>query len=58
MDFPEMSVWAFQLFGGLRVSGDAQEPEAMTRVVGGVTASQRVLRLLDDGQGSDAPTAA
>lgn len=58
MDFPEMSVWVFQLFGGLRVSGDAYEPEAMTRVVGGVTASQRVLRLLDHGQGSDSPTAA
>ncbi|WP_456770949.1 hypothetical protein [Bradyrhizobium sp. USDA 4369] len=53
-----MSIWIFHLFGGIRVSGDAAEPDAMTRVVGGVTASQRVLRLLDDGQGSDSPTAA
>lgn len=58
VDFPEMSIWIFHLFGGIRVSGDAHEPDAMTRVVGGVTASQRVLRLLDDGQGSDSPTAA
>ena len=58
VDSPEMSIWIFHLFGGIRVSGDAAEPDAMTRVVGGVTASQRVLRLLDDGQGSDSPTAA
>ncbi|MCP3468184.1 hypothetical protein [Bradyrhizobium sp. CCGUVB23] len=58
MDFPEMSIWVFQLFGGVRVSGDADEPEAMVRVVGGVTASHRALKLLDGGQGSASPAVA
>ncbi|MDA9426239.1 hypothetical protein [Bradyrhizobium sp. CCBAU 53380] len=58
VDFPEMSIWVFHLFGGIRVSGDDHEPEAMTRLVGGVTASQRLLRLLEGGEGMDSPTAA
>ena len=55
VDFPEMSIWEFQLFGGLRTSGDPHEPEAAIRLVGGVTASHRVLQLLDGGQGSASP---
>jgi len=58
VDFPEMSIWIFHLFGGIRVSGDADEPEAGIRVVGGVTVSQRVLRLLEGGEGTDSPAAA
>jgi hypothetical protein len=58
VDFPEMSIWIFHLFGGIRTSGDAHEPEAATRMVGGLTASQRALKLLDDGHGTDSPGAA
>ncbi|NEU97023.1 hypothetical protein [Bradyrhizobium uaiense] len=58
MDLPEMSIWVFQLFGGIRVSWDADEPDAMTRVVGGVTASHSVLQLLDGGQVSASPAVA
>lgn len=58
MDFPEMSIWVFQLFGGLRTSGDPHEPEAAMRMVGGLTASLRVLQMLDDGRGSNSPAAA
>ena len=29
VDFPEMSVWIFQMFGGICTSGDPYEPEAM-----------------------------
>jgi hypothetical protein len=58
VDFAEMSIWVFQLFGGIRISGDPYEPEAATRVVGGLTASPRVLRRLNGGQGTDSPAAA
>ncbi|WP_315770081.1 MULTISPECIES: hypothetical protein [unclassified Bradyrhizobium] len=55
VDFPEMSIWIFQLFGGTRTSGDPCEPDASIRVVGGLTASQRVLGLLDNGKDGDTP---
>jgi len=58
VDFPEMSIWEFQLFGGLRTSGDLHEPEAAMRVVGGLTASHRVLQMLDNRLGSDSPSSA
>lgn len=58
VDFPEMSIWRFQLFGGLRTSGDPHEPEAAIRLVGGMTASHRVLQQLDAGQGSDSAATA
>jgi hypothetical protein len=58
VDFPEMSIWEFQLFGGLRTSGDLHEPEAAMRVVGGLTASHRVLQMLDNRLSSDSPSSA
>lgn len=56
VDFPEMSIWVFNLFGGMKTSGDPHEPDAIPRLIGGITASQRVLQRLDAGH--DSPTAA
>lgn len=56
VDFPEMSIWLFRIFGGIRTSGDPHEPEAVVRVIGGVTASHRVLQRLDAGLESPVAT--
>jgi hypothetical protein len=42
-DIPEMSIWIFTLYGGLQTNGDPNEPNAVGRFVGGVTASARAL---------------
>ncbi|HEX9462079.1 MAG TPA: HNH endonuclease [Alphaproteobacteria bacterium] len=46
-DYPELSVWAFSLFGGLKVAGDADAPhEGSSRIIA-ITARKDFLARLD-----------
>jgi hypothetical protein len=38
-DFPEMSIWIFKIYGGLKTSGDPDEREIIGGLMGGLTAS-------------------
>ncbi len=45
-DIPEMSIWIFNVFGGLKLSGDPDSPDELASVIGGVTASMAALEKL------------
>jgi hypothetical protein len=42
-DIPEMSVWVFNVYGGLKLSGDPQSPHEECSIIGGVTATREGL---------------
>jgi hypothetical protein len=50
-DIPEMSVWLFSVYGGMKLSGDPQAPHEECSIIGGVTATREglaeFLRLLN-----------
>jgi hypothetical protein len=45
-DIPEMSIWIFDIYGGLKLGGDSDSPDEMASVIGGVTASIAALEKL------------
>jgi hypothetical protein len=46
-DIPQMSIWLFSIYGGIRLSGDPDNPHEVTSFVGGVTATKQTLAKLD-----------
>jgi hypothetical protein len=50
-DIPEMSVWLFSMYGGMKLRGDPQTPNEECSMIGGVSATReglaKFLRLLD-----------
>lgn len=50
-DIPEMSVWLFNMYGGMKLSGDPLAPHDEYSLIGGITATReglaKFLRLLD-----------
>jgi hypothetical protein len=42
-DIPEMSVWLFNVYGGMKLSGDPQAPHEECSIIGGVTATREGL---------------
>jgi hypothetical protein len=40
---PPYASWIFTVYGGIKTTGDSDEPNAIARFVGGVTASAGVL---------------
>jgi hypothetical protein len=47
-DIPQMSIWLFSIYGGVKLSGDHDNPHEVTSFVGGITATNRTLAKLDD----------
>jgi hypothetical protein len=42
-DIPAMSVWLFNVYGGMKLSGDPQAPHEECSIIGGVTATREGL---------------
>ena len=42
-DIPEMTVWLFNVYGGMRLSGDPQAPHEECSIIGGITATRKGL---------------
>lgn len=46
-DILQMSIWLFSVYGGVKLSGDPDEPKEVTSFVGAVTATKQTLAKLD-----------
>jgi hypothetical protein len=46
-DIPDMSIWLFSMFGGIKLSGDPDAPSDETTLIGGITVTYKTLAKLD-----------
>lgn len=46
VDTPQLTLWRFQLFGGITFSGDPINPDQVTTEIGAITGPKRVVALL------------